>query len=127
MSKSPEIERIAKEVVDSAFTVHKTIGAGLLENAYEIFLLEELKDRGLNVQRQLPLSVQYKNKTVDVAYRLDLVVENEVLIELKSCDRLMPIHEAQILTYLRLSGYSLGFIINFGSQLIKDGIRRYAM
>ncbi len=127
MAISKEIDSLATEIVDCAFTVHKEISPGLLENAYEAFIVEELTSRGLVVKTQVPLIVQYKNKTVDMAYRLDLVVEDKILIELKSCEKLLPIHEAQILTYLRLSDYSLGFLMNFGSKLIKDGLRRFVV
>lgn len=124
---SSQLDYIAKNIVDAAFQVHKTIGPGLLENAYEIFLLEELKERGVETKRQSPLSVQYKNKTIDMAYRLDLVIEDQILIELKSVDKILPIHHAQIMTYLKLSKFKLGFLINFNSCLIKDGIKRFAL
>lgn len=127
MAVSEEIDKLAKEIVDCAFVVHKEIGPGLLENAYEVFMIEELQSRGLKVEKQVPLIVSYKNKKVDMAYRLDLVVEDKILIELKSCEKLLPIHEAQILTYLKLSDYSLGFLMNFGSKLIKDGLRRFVV
>lgn len=124
---SSELDGMARQIVDSTFVVHEEIGPGLLENAYEIFLCEEISSRGLKVKTQVPLKAQFKNKIVDMAYRLDVVVEGRILIELKSCEKLLPIHEAQILTYLRLSEYKLGFLINFNSRLIKDGIRRFAL
>lgn len=127
MTVSQEIDRLAKEIVDCAYTVHKEIGPGLLENAYEILMVEEITSRGLSVKTQVPLIVKYKGTKVDMAYRLDLVIEDKILIELKSCEKLLPIHEAQILTYLKLSDYSLGFLMNFGSTLIKDGLRRFVV
>lgn len=122
-----EVDDIARAIVDSAYNIHKEIGPGLLENAYEAFLVEELSGRGLSVQTQVPLKTTYKNKTVDMAYRLDLVVNEKVLIELKSCEKLLPIHQAQILTYLKLSKMKLGLLINFNVPLIKDGIKRFAL
>ncbi len=127
VSSMDEINIIAKKIVDSAFCVHKTIGPGLLESTYEACLLEELKERNLNAECQKPLSIKYKSKTIDIAYRLDLVVEDKILIELKSVERVLPIHTAQIITYLKLSKLKLGFLINFNTPLIKDGIKRFAM
>ena len=126
-SNSETNDAIAKQCVDAAFQVHNTVGPGLLESAYETFMIAELRDRGLELQSQKPLQVQYKSTQVEMAYRLDLVVEDRVLIELKSVENIMPIHEAQMLTYLRLSGYPLGLLINFNKQRIKDGIKRYAI
>lgn len=120
-----ETDKIAKEIVDSCFQVHKDLGPGLLENAYGIFLFEELNERGLAVKTQVPITVKRKNKIVDMAYRLDFLVENKIIIELKSLEKLLPIHEAQIMTYLRLSNKQLGFLVNFNARLIKDGIRRF--
>lgn len=113
--------------MDSAFAVHKEIGPGLLESAYEVFLMEELMDRGLKVENQAPIKVSYKSKVVDIAYRIDLIVDNSVLVELKAVDKILPIHEAQILTYLKFSKIKLGYLINFNNRLIKDGIRRFAL
>ncbi len=124
---SKEIDMIAKEIVDCCFCVHKDLGPGLLESAYEIFLLEELLERGLDVRTQVPLSVKRKNKLVDMAYRLDFLVEDKIIIELKSIEKILPLHQAQILTYLKLSSKKLGFLVNFNCPLIKDGIKRYAL
>ena len=121
------LDELGREIVDCGFQVHKHICPGLLESAYEVFLCEELSGRGLGVKMQQPLKVHYKNRAVDMAYRLDLVVEDKVLIELKSVEKFLPIHEAQILTYLRLSELRLGFLMNFNTKLFKDGIRRYVM
>ena len=122
-----QIDVIAKNIVDASFQVHKTIGPGLLESAYEIFLFEELKNRGHTLKRQYPLSVQYKNAKVDMAYRIDLIVDDKILIELKSVDKISSIHHAQIMTYLRLSNIKLGFLINFNVPLIKNGIKRFVV
>ncbi|MEM6780919.1 MAG: GxxExxY protein [Pseudomonadota bacterium] len=124
-SAMSDVDGIAKSLVDCVFTVHKNLGPGLLESAYEACLIEEFMERGLKFEAQKPLKIQYKSKLVDVAYRLDLVVEDKILIELKSVEKILPIHEAQILSYLKLSEYKLGFLINFNNRLIKDGIKRY--
>lgn len=115
---------IAAQVVDAAFRIHKQLGPGLLESAYEAILEHELRKRGLHVQRQVPVSIVYDGVTLDVGYRADLLVENRVIIELKSVETLAPVHQKQLLTYLRLSGMRLGLLINFGEVLIKDGIKR---
>ncbi len=124
---SKALDVIGREIVDAAYTVHKEIGPGLLESAYEIFLMEELRERGYDVKNQVPLMVKYKTKMVDIAYRMDIVVNDNVLIELKSVDKILPIHEAQMLTYLKFSKIKLGYLINFNNRLIKDGIRRMAL
>lgn len=119
-----EIERRATQVVDGAMAVHAALGPGLLESAYAPCLTHELALRGLAARGQLPLDVVYKGVKVEAAYRLDLVVDGVIVIELKTVTKLLPIHEAQLLSYLRLGGYKLGFLINFHVPLLKDGIRR---
>ena len=119
-----KLEEIGKQIVDAAFQVHKALGPGLLESAYEACLVMELILRGFKVERQKTLPVFYKGKKLDVGYRLDLLVENEIIIELKAVERLFPIHEAQIISYLKLSDKRLGYLINFNVPLIKDGIVR---
>ena len=121
------LDDIGREIVDSAFTVHKEIGPGLLESAYEVFLLEELMDRGFNVKNQVPIEVKYKSRTVDIAYRIDILVNDCVLIELKAQEKILPIHAAQTLTYLNFAKIRLGYLINFNNRLIKDGIKRLAL
>lgn len=111
-------------IVDASLRVHRELGAGLLESVYEAALAYELMDRGLVVVRQAMLPVKYRGVMLGEGFRADLVVEAKVLVELKSVDSLAPVHGKQLLTYLRLSGLSLGFLINFGSPLLKDGIRR---
>lgn len=118
------IELIGREIVDSAMRVHRELGPGLLESAYEECLMFELVDRGFGVERQKLLPITYRGRLVDAGYRIDLLVENKIIIELKAVDQLIPIHEAQILTYLRLSGCTLGYLINFNVSLLKDGLHR---
>lgn len=115
---------IARIIVDSAFRIHSEIGAGLLESVYEVVLAQELRERGLRVNRQVPISIQYRNFTFDEGFRADLVVDDRVLVELKSVDGLQNAHRKQILTYLRLSGLRLGLLINFSQGRFRDGIVR---
>ena len=122
--KREKLEMIGKQIVDAALCVHKVLGAGLLESAYEFALMTELVMRGLKVDRQVELSVIYKGKKLEVGYRLDLLVEDEIIIELKAVEKLLPVHEAQIISYLKLSGKKLGYLINFNVPLIKNGIVR---
>lgn len=117
-------EKVAKEIVDAAVKIHKKLGPGLLESAYESCMEYELKKRGFSVSRQLVQPIQYEEITIDAGYRIDLLVENSVIIELKSVDQLAPIHTAQIITYLKLSGKTLGFLINFNVPLLKQGLKR---
>lgn len=121
------VDRVAKQVVDAAFTVHSTLGAGLLESVYEVCLAYELTKRGLKAERQLALPVVYDNVRLEAGFRLDLLVEKSVVVELKAVETLIPVHSAQLLTYLKLSGYRLGLLINFNVPLIKDGIKRLAL
>jgi GxxExxY protein len=124
---SEDEDRIATEIVDAAFKVHSELGPGLLESAYEVCLQHELTKRGLTVRRQVSLPVVYDAIEIEAGYRLDLVVEESVIIELKSVDVLLQIHLAQILSYLKLGGYKLGFLVNFNVTRIKDGIRRIVL
>ena len=118
---------MARQVVDAAFTVHSTLGPGLLESIYEICLAHELAKRGLRVERQVSLPVVYDNLTLDAGMRLDMVVAESVLLELKAVEAILPIHLAQVLTYLKLSGRRLGLLINFNVVRLKDGIKRLAL
>jgi GxxExxY protein len=124
---SEAVDRIATEIVDAAYRVHSELGPGLLESAYEMCVEHELKKRGLEVQRQVSLPVVYDSIEVDSGYRLDLVVDDAVIVELKSVDALQDIHLVQVLTYLKLSGYKLGFLINFNVAWIKDGTRKIVL
>lgn len=115
---------IAKDVVDAAYAIHSQLGPGLLESVYETLLADELGRRGYAVQVQEPISINYKDRTFAEAFRADLIVNEKVIIELKSVEEVRPVHKKQVLTYLRLTGLKLGLLINFGENLIKDGITR---
>ena len=119
-----ELEKIFKLVLDCSFKVHTDLGPGLLESAYEECLYYELKQSGLSVQKQVALPLVYKEVRLDAGYRIDLLVENKIIIELKSVDSLADIHLAQILTYLKLSKCKLGLLVNFNVKHLKDGIKR---
>jgi len=120
----PQTERIATEIVDAAFKVHSELGAGLLECIYVACLVYELRKRGLQVETEVMVPVFYDGVRLDVGLRLDILVEGKVIIEAKSVEKIIPVHEAQVLTYLKLSQRRLGFLINFNTKLIKDGIQR---
>ena len=124
---SAEIERVAHEFVDAAFKIHSKLGPGLLESAYHAFMVYELEKRGLVVAKEVPLPVVYEEIRLDLGYRIDLIVNDCVLVELKSVEKLHTIHEAQLLTYLKLNGKRLGLLINFNTRLIKDGIKRMVL
>ena len=115
---------ISKIIVDCALKVHKSLGPGLLESSYEECLFYELKKSGLKVEKQKPLPLVYEEVKLEIGYRVDLVVENKVIIEVKSVDALNDVFLAQVLTYLKLSGCQLGLLINFNTNLIKNGIKR---
>ena len=121
---SAEINAIGRETIDGAIKVHSALGPGLLESAYESCLAQELRLRGLLVQTQVPVPVFYRGVQLDVGYRIDLVVERLVLVDLKAVKALHPIHEAQLLSYLKLADLRLGFIINFHVLHLRDGIKR---
>ncbi|MGE3239768.1 MAG: GxxExxY protein [Pirellulales bacterium] len=115
---------IAKEIVDAAFAIHTKLGPGLLESVYESILAYELRKRGLRVERQLPVPVIWDEVQFDEGYRLDLLVEGKVLIEVKSVESVAPVHKKQVLTYLRLLDKRLGLLINFNDELIRNGTSR---
>jgi len=115
---------IAKEIVDAAYKIHTTLGPGLLESVYEATLAYELSKRGINVVRQQPIPVVYESVRMEMGFRADLLVGGLVLVELKSVESIAPVHRKQLLTYLRLADKRLGLLINFGAELIKDGITR---
>ena len=117
---------IATTIIDKAMEVHKFLGPGLLESAYEFCLFYELIKTGLKVDRQKPMPILYKDISLDTGYRIDLMVEDKVIVELKSVDSLTNIHIAQVLTYLKLSNCRLGLLINFNVKLLKTGIKRIA-
>jgi GxxExxY protein len=115
---------IGRIVVDAAVAVHRELGPGLLESVYEVILGYELGQRGLSVERQVPIPIRYKQMTFEEAFRADIVVEDTVIIELKSVEQVSQAHKKQLLTYLRLTGCKLGFLLNFGEALMKRGITR---
>ena len=122
-----ETEVVAKVLVDAAFSVHRELGPGLLESVYETCLCHELSLRGVKFQSQVPLPVKYRGIQLEGGLRLDLVVENRLVVELKAVEKLLPVHEAQVLTYLKLSNHRLGFLLNFNVPRIKDGIKRIVL
>jgi GxxExxY protein len=115
---------IASQVLNSAFELHKTLGPGLLESAYQSCLHADLVERGLKVEREMALPIEYKDLTINQGYRIDLLVEDCLVVELKAVDDLMDKHIAQVLTYLRLGDYKLGLLMNFNERLLKNGIKR---
>ena len=118
---------ISERIIGGAITVHKELGPGLLESTYEACLAHELTLAGLKVETQKPLPVHYRDVALDCGYRIDLLVNDAIIVELKAIDSLLPVHEAQLLTYLKLSGMQLGLLINFNVKLLKQGIRRMVL
>jgi len=119
--------KITEKIIESAIEIHRHLGPGLLESAYEECLCFELKRHDLSFERQKPLPLKYKSIELDCGYRIDILVEDKVIVELKCVDKINPIHEAQLLTYLRLSDKKVGLILNFYVSLMKDGIRRLVL
>ena len=119
-----ELNRITEIIIGAAMAVHRELGPGLLESAYEACLAYELPERGLGVERQKALPVRYRGVNVDCGYRIDLLVEGKVIVQLKAVERLEAIHKAQLLSKLKLSGCKVGLLINFNVKVLKDGIRR---
>ena len=117
---------LGKVIVDCAFHVHKALGPGLLESVYEVALAYELKKRGFHAERQVAIPVVYEDIKFEEGFRADIIVERLVILELKSVENVHPVHAKQLLTYLRLADKRLGYLINFGSELLKDGISRIA-
>jgi iron complex transport system substrate-binding protein len=121
-----ELDRLARIAVDAGYHLHQEIGPGLLESVYEVLLAEELTQRGLAVRRQISVPIRYRNLVVENAFKVDLLVQDQLLIELKSVERNAPVHGKQVLTYLRLMNLPLGLLMNFGMATFKDGLRRIA-
>jgi GxxExxY protein len=119
-----DINQLSSRVIGAAIEVHKAIGPGLLESAYETCLCHELTLREIKFEKQKPLGICYKDVSLDAGYRLDVVVEDTIILELKSCEKLEPIHKAQLLTYLKLSRLNLGLLLNFNVPVMRDGIVR---
>ncbi len=122
-----DVNAVARIVVDAAFRVHSTLGPGLLERVYEVCLAHELRKRGLAVETQVELPVVYDGVRLDAGMRIDMLVTGKVLVELKAVETVLPVHKAQVLTYLKLTGYRLGLLINFNVPIIRDGIDRVAL
>jgi len=120
-----ELNEITQKIIGCAIQVHKSLGPGLLESAYEECLSYELIKNGLNIKRQQPTPVVYKEIKLECGYRIDILVENSVVVELKVVDEFNPVHEAQILTYMKFSNKSLGLLMNFNVTILRNGIRRY--
>jgi GxxExxY protein len=118
------VEALAQEIVDAGLKVHRALGPGLLESVYEHCLAHELQSRGIIAERQVPLPVVYEGARLEAGYRVDILVEKSVIIEVKAVDALSRIHQAQMLTYLKLSGCRLGFLMNFNVELFKQGLKR---
>lgn len=127
MNNEKYINEISGEILDASITVHEELGPGLLESIYEECLTIELEERMMHIQRQVELPISYKDKKLNNRLRIDLLVENQVIIELKSVEKLLPIHQAQLMTYLKLSKKDLGLLINFNEKLLKNGFRRIRM
>lgn len=115
---------LTNEIIGAAIEVHKQLGPGLLESVYEACLFHELKHRGLNVEKQIKLPLLYKGERLNQHFMLDLLIEDNVIVELKAVEELLPVHEVQLVTYLKLSGKKLGLLINFNESVLKRGIRR---
>jgi len=116
--------KIGKIVVNTAINIHKNLGPGLLETVYEVILANKLKEQGLSVERQVPISIEYEGIKFSEGFKADIIVENKVILELKSVESITKAHKKQILTYLKLTGYKLGYLLNFGESLVKKGISR---
>src|SRR3974390_1927510 len=124
MQEKDRLDSITRRIIGAAIEVHRRLGPGLLESAYEACLAYELRQMGLKVEKQKPLPVVYKDVKLDCGYRLDLVVDDSVVVELKAIDQLAPIHDAQLLSYLRLSGLKVGLLLNFHVRVLKNGMKR---
>ena len=118
------IEALAKMAVDCGYKVHKAFGPGLMESVYEVILADCLEQRGLRVQRQIPVDIEYEGRLLREGFRIDLLINDTLIIELKSVERMAPVHAKQLLTYLRLTNRSLGLLMNFGAEVFRDGVKR---
>jgi GxxExxY protein len=127
LSRDTGTNRLTEKIIGAAIEVHRHLGPGLLESAYETCLAYELEQLGLGVERQKALPLVYKEIRLDQGYRLDLLIEGKVIVEVKVVEQITPVHEAQVLSYLKLSGCRIGLLLNFNVKLLKDGIRRLVM
>ena len=119
-----EIERSIADTIDCGLAIHERLGPGLLESAYEVLLIQLLLQRGYKTERQKPITIRFDDIVIEEAYRVDLLIEGQLIVELKSVEQLAPVHSKQLLTYLRVTGLPVGLLLNFGGNLFKDGIRR---
>jgi len=124
-NSSHDVNLLTGEIIGAAIEVHKNLGPGLLESVYETCLCKELESRQISLERQKELPIEYKGEKLDGGLRLDVVVDKRVIIELKACEKLMPIHEAQLLTYLKLTSIKVGLLINFNVSILRQGIKRF--
>lgn len=122
-----ELNRISGKILDAAIEVHKELGPGLLESIYEICLMKELKNIGLEGKNQIDLPVFYKGEMLDAHFRIDILIEDSVIIELKTVEKILPVHKAQLLSYMKLANKKLGLLINFNEALLKDGFKRFIL
>ena len=122
--KRSAINQLTRDIIGAAIAVHRVLGPGLLESAYQECLCQELAFRGIPFERQVPLPLEYRGLRLEAGYRLDILVAGRVVVEVKAIDAIAPIHEAQLLTYLRLGGWNIGLLMNFNVVVLKDGIRR---
>lgn len=125
MLSNQRLNDLSRVIIDSCFTVHRLMGPGLLESVYELCLMKELQIRGVKVQNQVPVPLIYKGFELSKEFRIDLLVEDDIIIELKLSESLHPVFEAQLISYLKLSNKKLGFLVNFNVPLLKDGFKRY--
>ena len=119
------LNELSGKIVDAAVEVHRHLGPGLLESAYEACLARELTDRGVAFKRQAELPIRYKGEELDVNYKMDILVEKQIVVEIKAVEQILGVHEAQILTYMKLAGCPLGLLLNFNTKLMKNGIKRF--
>ena len=122
----PDLEQIAKDVVDAAIKLHMALGPGLLESVYTVILQKKLEERGYTVEREVAIPVEYEGIQFETGFRADFIVNGRFIVELKSVEKLAPVHAKQLLTYLKLTGFHLGLLINFGEEFLKNGIKRLA-
>jgi len=124
MNKGNRLNKITEKIINAAINVHRALGPGLLESTYEACIFYDLSQTDMKVERQKPLPIVYKDVKLDCGYRMDLLIEDEVIVELKSVEKLLPIHKAQLISYLKLSGCKVGLLINFNVKILKNGIHR---
>jgi GxxExxY protein len=124
MNQEEKLNKITETIIGAAINVHRALGPGLLESAYEACIVYDLVKTGLNIEQQKPLPIMYRNVKLECGYRIDILVENSVIVEIKSVETLLPIHKAQLLSYLKLSNCRVGLLINFNVEALKNGIKR---